>query len=445
MSDYYGVIGNRDYIKYHGEKRPFWEFLDRQPDGWLSSLVYMREDLPENCRMMWDCGAWSYRNEEQPKIGSNLVTPEWVLGQYVQKARPRDFVIASDHMLIPGVDLDARRAFNSHSARRFLQIAQSTDFVPMAVVHGMNLAERIQTARDYAEMGYTALSLGGLAARASQKALILDMVAQIRLAVPNIWLHVLGLSSPDYAAAWDELGIQSYDGSSHFKQAFTAGVFYYETGGQLTKHKAAHTERGKPEVVLEEIAAPACNCRACSLLREDGVDTRTYGSNENNMGRAAHNMNMLMRAQQIAINGVTVLVSCVGKKQDTAAPAGDLYQSDWFKKAKVYAETVGSRWYILSAKHGLLDPSQVIAPYNMTLNTMDVSERLGWAERTIAHLRDVVPVGKVILLAGKRYRQFLLDPLIDLGYSVEVPMEGLGIGQQLAWLNAQLMTQLSLF
>jgi hypothetical protein len=445
MSDYYGVIGNRDYIKYQGDKRPFWEFLDHQPDGWLTSLVYMREDLPPNKRMMFDCGAWSYRNEEQPKVGKNLVTPEWALEQYLQKASAGDFVIAPDHMLIPGADLNARRTFNRESAQAFLRIAQDSGFVPIAVVHGMDLPERIQTARLYVGMGYTALSLGGLAARASQKALILDMVSQIRLAVSSVWLHVLGLSSPDYAAAWHELNIQSFDGSSHFKQAFTAGTFYYESGGNLEKHKAARTERGNPDAVLEEITAPLCDCKACRLLRNDGVDTRTYGSNEHNMGRAAHNLNMLMRAQHIAVNGITVLVSCVGKKQDRASPAGDLYQSDWFKKARAYAETVGNRWYILSAKHGLLDPSQAIEPYEMTLNTMDSPTRQKWARRVLCQIADNIPTGKVIILAGRRYREFLRSPMQDRGYSVEVPMEGLGIGQQLAWLNSQLITQLEMF
>lgn len=30
MSTYFGVIGTSDYIKLHGDKRPFWEFLDEQ-------------------------------------------------------------------------------------------------------------------------------------------------------------------------------------------------------------------------------------------------------------------------------------------------------------------------------------------------------------------------------------------------------------------------------
>ena len=446
MAEYFGVIGNRDYIKLNGEPRPFWEFLDMQPDGWLTSLVYAREDLPQGKRMIWDCGAWSYRNDETPKIGTNEVTPEWTFERYQERAAPGDMIIAPDHMLIPGVNLDDRREFNRRSAQRFLDITAGLPFWPMATVHGQTLQERIDTARRYQDMGYSCLALGGLAARASQKALLLEIVAEIRRAVPDVWMHVLGLSSPDYAAAWQELGINSFDGSSHFKQAFTAGTFFtVSRDGKLKKHRAAKTERGNPDVLLAEIEAPLCNCKACRLLREDGIDTRTYGSNEHNMGRAAHNLNMLMIAQKIAMHGTAVLISCVGAKEADPTPAGQLYTSPWFRKARAWAKANGDAWYILSAEHGLLSPDKVIAPYEKTLNLMPQIERDICGQKVIEQIQRSIPGGKLIILAGRRYRDGITDRLVDLGYAIEVPMEGLGIGQQLAWLDSELTQQLHLF
>ena len=114
-----------------------------------------------------------------------------------------------------------------------------------------------------------------------------------REAAPQVHLHVLGLSSPEYARQWNQIGVQSFDGSSHFKQAFTGGAFYTCEGPKLIKHQAA-----RPGNVDDlGIVAPECRCRACATLREVGVDTRSFGSNEHNMGRAAHNLNMLMLAQ----------------------------------------------------------------------------------------------------------------------------------------------------
>jgi hypothetical protein len=288
MTAYFGVIGNRDYIKYRGEKRPFWEFLDEQPDGWLTSLVYHRKDLPEGSKFIFDCGAWSYRLEEEPEVDAQSA-----LDQYQETAPLGSILIAPDHMLIEGVNLEWRRAWNVKQAMKFLLICPD-DYIPMATIHGMDIPERVRHAKTLYERGYTHLAMGGLAARASQRRLVVEWVSQMRNAVPDAYLHVLGLTSPTYMRMWNELGVDSADGSSHFKQAFTAGAFFTQAGDKLTKHKAARTG--------EAITAPQCDCTACRVLLEDGVDTRTYGSNETNMGRAAHNLNMLMRAQKCVLS-----------------------------------------------------------------------------------------------------------------------------------------------
>lgn len=286
---YFGVVGNRDYIWHGGQRLPFWHFLDQQPAGWLCSLAYKREDVPVDRPRIWDCGAWSYRNKKIPQLNGNAVTPQWAAEQYWQLATGDDFVIPPDHMLIPGVDLDARRAFNELSAAQFLDLVAGYPFQPMVVVHGTSIEERVATAQHMFSLGYRAFAVGGVAGIAGHKrAMVLATVEAIRSAVPADWLHVLGISAPSYAREWARLGVDSFDGASHFKQAFTAGKFYLEQNGELNAHQA--TRPG------EAIAAPPCSCTACKLLREDGIDTRQYGSNQHNMGRAAHNLNMLIRA-----------------------------------------------------------------------------------------------------------------------------------------------------
>ena len=290
-SQYFGVIGNRDYIKLRGERRPFWEFLDRQPDGWLSSIIYKRKDVPQGRSMIWDCGAWSYRDKDVPDY-----TPAECVALYRECAPRGSMVIAPDHMLIPGVDCDARRKINLAYAKDFIAICPE-DFKPMATAHGETIEERVKAAKALLKMGYRHIALGGLAAQASRRKMAIAIVSAAREAVPDVHLHVLGLSSPEYARQWNLIGVQSFDGSSHFKQAFTGGAFYTCEGAALVKHQAARP--GNDECL--GIVAPECYCRACAMLREVGIDTRSYGSNENNMGRAAHNMNMLMLAQQEAM------------------------------------------------------------------------------------------------------------------------------------------------
>lgn len=133
------------------------------------------------------------------------------------------------------------------------------------------------------------------------------------------------------------------------------------------------------------------------------------------------------------------LVACVAKKNTRPMAAQDLYLSAWFRKASAYAAREADEWFILSAKHGLVSPDRVIAPYDETLKGMPAAARRQWASRVIEKLVPRVNAGDtVIILAGWDYRAGLIEPLRQMGCTVLVPMEGLRIGEQLAWLKSQL-------
>jgi len=419
---YFGVIGKRDYIRCNGEKRPFWEYLDEQPDGWLTSLVYRRKDLPVGKPTIYDCGAWSYRDAEIPPVNSRQVAEA-----YAEYAPEGSMVIAPDHMLIEGSNVEYRRVWNAEQAKLFLEDCP-LNMKPMACVHGMDLEERVDHAKWLESIGYRYIAIGGIAARASRKKLVTSWVKAIREAVPNVWLHVLGLSSPDYMRTWNELGVQSADGSSHFKKAFTAGIFFSRDGSALVAHKAG---RG----VKDEPLPPICLCAACREVALDGNDTRLFGNSERNIGRAAHNLNMLMRAQKVAMRKTLVLVACCGPKLNGMHEAGNIYQSDLFQKSKEWAEREGDAWAILSAKHGVLSPTEVIQEYDVTLNEMPAAKRREWCDMVREQLAPWKPE-RIVVLAGNRYCEWITDE-----WMTERPMEGLGIGQQLAWLKKENQTE----
>lgn len=130
------------------------------------------------------------------------------------------------------------------------------------------------------------------------------------------------------------------------------------------------------------------------------------------------------------------LVSCVSEKLGHPAPARDLYRSPWFIKAARYADRLADDWMVLSAEHGLVHKNTVIAPYEKTLNTLSVSERRLWAARVLQSLRGELSAGDtVVVLAGKCYREYVAPAISSWGCRLEVPMEGLRIGEQLSWLN----------
>jgi hypothetical protein len=137
------------------------------------------------------------------------------------------------------------------------------------------------------------------------------------------------------------------------------------------------------------------------------------------------------------MSGLCYLVSCVGQKLGSPAKARELYTSAWFQKARSHVERAGAPWFILSAEYGLLHPDAVIAPYEKTLNTMGVAARKAWALRVTVQMRSQLPERTdIVVFAGARYREFLMDSLRHRG-NVKVPLEGLRIGEQLGWFARQ--------
>lgn len=86
------------------------------------------------------------------------------------------------------------------------------------------------------------------------------------------------------------------------------------------------------------------------------------------------------------------LVACAAAKVQSAA-AKDLYVSSLFRKSRTFAERNADSWYILSAKHGLVSPDQVIEPYDLTLNRMPIADRRPWAAHVNRQLEEVVGPG----------------------------------------------------
>lgn len=132
------------------------------------------------------------------------------------------------------------------------------------------------------------------------------------------------------------------------------------------------------------------------------------------------------------------LIACASQKQAVAASAQELYQSALFRKSIDWMQRQNfDSWFILSAKHGLVKPEQILEPYNLTLNTMKAAARQQWAKSVLYELMIVLPEpASITFLAGSKYREYLSKPLRESGYEVLIPMQGLGIGKQLQWLTA---------
>jgi hypothetical protein len=133
------------------------------------------------------------------------------------------------------------------------------------------------------------------------------------------------------------------------------------------------------------------------------------------------------------------VVACCKTKLTREAPARILYQSHLFKLSVAYITRRCSTWVILSAKHGLVMPNQILEPYNLALGSLSADSRRKWAADVHEQLMQRFGDGCVYMaISGAHYRSALC------GFSyVENPTfcgggRGLSLGQLKRFLNNDL-------
>jgi len=136
--------------------------------------------------------------------------------------------------------------------------------------------------------------------------------------------------------------------------------------------------------------------------------------------------------------GTIGLISCTKSKKDHPSKPKELYMpSHLFKKARRYCENYHDDWYILSAKHHLLNPEgPEIEPYNKTLKNATKGERREWSKKVFKQLKqEGLLSNKLVIHAGKKYYDCLVPLLEENDVEYEIPTEGLALGETMSWYN----------
>ena len=131
-----------------------------------------------------------------------------------------------------------------------------------------------------------------------------------------------------------------------------------------------------------------------------------------------------------------LLLGCVKLKASSPQQAKDLYVSDLFRKRRRYADQRGLPWFVLSAEHGLLRPDDLVAPYDVELKAQPASYRRVWGAWVIERLRRELGVLTGVRLevhAGDAYAEAMGEPARAAGAKLIRPLQGLMLGEQLAW------------
>ena len=141
-----------------------------------------------------------------------------------------------------------------------------------------------------------------------------------------------------------------------------------------------------------------------------------------------------------------VLVGCVKMKRPEVTRAKDLYISALFKKGRAYAERTGARWFILSAQHGLVDPEEMLEPYDLQLSSTTKLYRRDWGIQVLEQLRFSVGSLAGISIeihAGAAYADAIRQGLRDAGATIAEPLRGLTLGRRLQWYSTDPIDSIS--
>src|SRR4051812_21652461 len=125
--------------------------------------------------------------------------------------------------------------------------------------------------------------------------------------------------------------------------------------------------------------------------------------------------------------GRVVLVGSSGAVATGVQPAARLFRSSGFARARAYAESSGHPWFVVSAKHGLLDPDDVVGLFDVLFGDQSLAYRTAWGEWVVAQLADRVRLTGVTVEVhgGVDFAQPLRSPLTRRGAGLEIPLPGM--------------------
>jgi hypothetical protein len=76
-----------------------------------------------------------------------------------------------------------------------------------------------------------------------------------------------------------------------------------------------------------------------------------------------------------------------GKKKQTKDAASELYTSPRFRLSRSLADHLKLQYFVVSAKYGLLASTEVIEPYDVSLELFNDEQRIAWADDILDRLR----------------------------------------------------------
>lgn len=176
--------------------------------------------------IMGDCGAFAYASEESPPVtpgdliafyrDTDLdwgVSPDHIPFGFVRKGKPVD----------PGDvrEWNRRIEITIDNAQQFLDLHERGQcrFEPIAVAHGWSVESYTASVQRLQAIGYKRIAMGGMVPLRTED-IVETMTSVGSIKLPDVELHLLGVTRPSGMQTFASLGVTSFDSTSPFRQAF---------------------------------------------------------------------------------------------------------------------------------------------------------------------------------------------------------------------------------
>ena len=237
-----------DNPPYHGilislgifENKLRLENSNSQPSirGFTSIKEYLRIDCKKPLKVMGDCGAFSYVNQEKGPFSVTETADLYAELDF-------DLGISLDHLVVKSivgengekVDLskdeqEQRRKLSLDNAEAFLKYCEEKkySFVPIGSAQGLSTESYIDSVDKLIEMNYQYIALGGLIRYTTaqvEEIVTAVMEEVISRKQPPIKVHLLGILRPQLLGKFQQFGITSFDSASYLRKAWLRSSMNY--------------------------------------------------------------------------------------------------------------------------------------------------------------------------------------------------------------------------
>lgn len=253
---------------------------------------------PDQFPILGDCGAFAYRNEQEPPFDVDELIDFYEDGRFSMGISLDHVVLAYDPALdredpkqssLPGVaskheavrtEAMRRQELSLANADEFRRksLARRVGFVPIGAAHGWSPESYRHSVRELVRMGYDYIALGGLVPRKSRE--IDEILRAVRTeSLGHARLHLLGVVRSELFGLMRDSDVASFDSSSPVWQAFKdARDNYYssDTEGHYTAVRIPQVDKGLPlrrirEGRIHQADAIAAEAGALAALRDYGA------------------------------------------------------------------------------------------------------------------------------------------------------------------------------